>query len=231
MTIRPLPFLVVLVALAVGFLGLNYAGHLIGAGEDRWRGEIWRLADLNDESGVGTWYSSLLLVVAGALSAYQMTSSDRSDQRRWAVLAAVFVFLSVDEATEIHETADALHDVLDIDTATTFLWTLPYSVALVALTVSMYPFLRRQPVRTQRLFVLSAIVYLGGGLGLELVAVAARELDWDRFVSIVLIPIEETLEMLGVSMFLYAHLDLVAQRADENSLRAGASEVPGHSGV
>jgi hypothetical protein len=118
------------------------------------------------------------------------------------------VFLSIDEATSIHETGDSLHEFLGIETATTFLWTVPYAIAVLLLAAGLYRFFVSLPSRTRKLFVLSAAIYLGGALGLELVAAVAREFDQDSLVENFLIPIEEGMEMLGASVFIYTLLDL-----------------------
>ncbi|MGI9271313.1 MAG: hypothetical protein ACR2QT_06020 [Woeseiaceae bacterium] len=125
-------------------------------------------------------------------------------------MSLVFLFLSADEASQIHEKLDVLHTILEIETATTFLWTLPYSIIVLVLAIVYFRFLTRLPIPTKRLFVLSAIVFLSGAVGLELLAAALRQMQFDRFVSITVV-LEEMLEMIGAAIFVYA---LVRHLAD-----------------
>jgi len=207
--VRPLSLLVTLGAIAVGLVVAHYLGDVIGDGGDAgWRSQIARLTDLNDESSVGTWYSSVLLLTVAGVALLHAGQAVSSRRLKWGILGAVFVFLSIDEATSIHEAGDSLHDFLGIETATTFLWTVPYAIAVLFLAAGFYRFFLSLPRRTRKLFVLSAAIYLGGALGLELVAALSREFDLDSLVENVLIPIEEGMEMLGASVFIYTLLDL-----------------------
>lgn len=219
--VRPHRVATVLVACAVLLVVLHYVGAWIGGGVDEgWREQLRRLADLNDETSVGTWYSSSLLLAVAGLAAVQLSAAHYRDRLGWSVLALVTLFLSIDEATAIHERLDVLHEVLNLNTATTFLWVVPYSVALVSIIAVLYPFLRRLPARTRRWLAVGAAVYLTAVLGLELVAAGARELSWNTLVEDVLIPIEEGLEMVGIAVFVFALLDLAQPAVDTDRVHA-----------
>lgn len=219
--VRPHRVVIVLVVCAVLLVALHYVGVWIGGGvEDGWREQVRRLTDLNDETSVGTWYSSFLLLAVAGLAAAQLPDAHYRDRLGWAVLATVTVFLSIDEATAIHERLDVLHEVLNFDTATTFLWVVPYSVALVSVIAVLYPFLRRLPERTRRWLTIGTGLYLAAVLGLELVAAGARELSWNTLVEDLLIPIEEGLEMVGIAVFVFALLDPARPAADADRVQA-----------
>lgn len=202
LTLRPRAVLNVLAAGAVILLGLHYVGLAFDRDGGRWSENIRRLSDLNDELSIGTWYSSGLLLSAAAAS-FVAARRDRSDRRMsWYLLTAAFTFLSADEAASIHEMGDGLHDALGIDTATTFLWTVPYGLAGLGLAWIILPFLKGLPRETLTLLLVSAVVYVGAAIGLELLAAFFREIEQDSLVDHVTIPIEEAAEMLGVTIFI-----------------------------
>ena len=70
--------------------------------------KYWHLSvfDLDAEESFGTWYSAVLLLIAGQLllaeTLRRRTGSDRW-WLAWAVLAAGFHLLSIDEVVGLHE--------------------------------------------------------------------------------------------------------------------------------
>ncbi|HEX6144165.1 MAG TPA: hypothetical protein VFZ01_15720, partial [Geminicoccaceae bacterium] len=83
-------------------------------------------------------------------------------------------------------------------------------------------FLLALPRRTQSLFLLAGALYLGGAIGIEMLAWHYRyplhapdPTDWEGSKDIVwalLSHLEEVLEMVGVAIFLYALLSYLAHR-------------------
>ena len=165
---------------------------------------------LSHEANLPTWYaSSLLLVDALLLGAI----ARRAPDRRWAVLAAIFGYLSLDEAVELHEHLGGLFatgGVLYFD------WVIPAGAALLLLGAAYLPFLRRLPAATRRAFVLAAVLYVGGALLMELPLGWWTERAGDENpVYAALDLVEESLELAGASVFLLAlrdHLRLAGAR-------------------
>ncbi len=94
-----------------------------------------------------------------------------------------------------------------------FAWVVPYIAVIGILAPFFLAFLLRLPARTRLAFCAAAILYLGGAIGFELVEGRFVELHGARNLTYsVLTTIEESLEMAGVIIFIWALLDFVAER-------------------
>ncbi len=160
----------------------------------------------NAEYCLPAWYTSLLLAISAALLALVTASTARSGERylfHWAVLALIFLGLSIDEATGIHEVAiEPLRNGLDLGGYAYFGWVLP-GIVLVTLAGLIYlPFLLAQPDRTRRIFFLAGLVYVGGALGMELVGGKLLTLYGETSLLYqIAYCTEEIMEILGVTLF------------------------------
>lgn len=124
----------------------------------------------------------------------------------------VVAYLSLDEATTIHEQAEGLSDVLeDLGGVLFFGWVLVGGLFVLVVGAAYLPLLRALPKRTRALFLAAGALYVGDALGLELVAglVADRMADgyWSSWQRVVLTHVEELAEMVGVVIFIHALLD------------------------
>jgi hypothetical protein len=163
------------------------------------------------EGTVGTWLTAgLLLLGAGLLLAIAAGARARGerDAGRWGVLAAVFLFLSCDEAAAIHErVGDWAEGFGRGEGFLLWEWVVPYAVLTVAAAAVYAPFVRRLPVDTRRRVVVAGAVYVLGALVLE--AVQARIVDArgpGTAVVAALAVVEEGLEMAGAVLFVRALL-------------------------
>jgi hypothetical protein len=168
--------------------------------------------DLNGERNIPAWFSSSALCgCAAMLAVIAFGKHQRADplKRYWAGLAVVFTLLSIDEFVSLHELLNVpLRQTLNASGAFYFPWVI-VALALCALLGAVYaPFLRRldPPLRTRLL--LSAAVYLSGSIGMEMVAARLYEAQEQATLAhLASVTIEETLEMIGVGIFLSALLD------------------------
>ena len=90
-------------------------------------------------------------------------------------------------------------------------WVIAGMAIVVVLGLYFRKFLRDLPTAARRAFLIAAALYLGGALGVELVA--GRHVEQhgrDNWIYVVLVAIEETLEMLGVVVFIRALLKYCA---------------------
>lgn len=134
--------------------------------------------------------------------------------RHWQGLAVVFVLLSIDEAVSLHEQlmqpSRALLTKLSIeaDGLLYFAWIVPVGVLLLLLTAVYIPFLRHLPRRTLILFIVSAALFVGGAIGMELPGgYVTSRLGDSAGIKLALETVEELLELLGIALFAYALLD------------------------
>ncbi|MDA0659716.1 MAG: hypothetical protein O2931_13765 [Planctomycetota bacterium] len=87
-----------------------------------------------------------------------------------------------------------------------FVWVIPYGIAMLALAALYARFLWRLPSTTRSMFFLAAATFLAGAVGLEMVGGVVYERgNYERAIPIdVCNGLEESLEMLGVVIFLFA---------------------------
>lgn len=106
---------------------------------------IRRLFDLNGEGNVPAWISASLLLLCSlllVLSAGHARQTGARYHRHWAVLALLFLFLSVDESARLHEPiSSALRTWLRTSGALVHAWVIPYGVLAlaVAATYARFP--------------------------------------------------------------------------------------------
>ena len=82
------------------------------------------------------------------------------------------------------------------------------------------------PTRTRRLFVVAAIVYIAGVIGTELVAGCYVELyGRNNLTYSFLAMLEETLELTGVILFVYAMLDYMTVNVGEVRFRVKSNST------
>jgi hypothetical protein len=208
-----------LLAITLG-LALAHGATLVltfGLGYDQLFG-MRRMFNLNEEQNLPTFFSALLLLGCAALLAILAAAARREDRSRrdawyWGGLAALFLFLSVDEAASIHElfirpvnAAAGTSDLLHLD------WVVPYVGAGAIVALLYARFLMRLPRVIGFRIVAAGTIFVAGAAGIELIGSAVlRDNDYDHgtLPMKLLFLVEETLEMLGVAYFLAALLRYV----------------------
>ncbi|MBC7814118.1 MAG: hypothetical protein H7175_23390, partial [Burkholderiales bacterium] len=179
--------------------------------------------DMNYESSLPTWLSSTLLMLSGLIAwvigqhpSLTLPASREGIKGRgrnyWRGLAVIFMLLSLDEMTSIHEkTIEPLRGSLSASGAFYYAWIIP-AIALVALFALVYVrFWWRLPARPRVLLVVAAALFLGGAVGMEMVGGKYAEQNGDQTLIYALLAIvEETLEFAGIGVFAYTLLDYLA---------------------
>ncbi|MFC3688771.1 hypothetical protein [Aquipuribacter hungaricus] len=167
-----------------------------------------RFLALNEEAGLPAWTSSaLLLLTAQAL--WLLADADATTRRRrWVlqerVLAGLFVYLSVDEATALHEqTIAPLRSALDLGGALFFAWVVLYLPLALVVAVLCLRWVRGLPPVAGRLVVLSGVLFVGGAVGVEMLGAwmwTQGLVDTMRYAAVV--TLEEGMEMAGALLVL-----------------------------
>lgn len=226
--IRPGRTLLVLIALIVLLIAGNAISLLVQplleAGD---RGGLLELAyrfDFDRENTVPAWLSSLGLLAAGVLllfTAHATGQRRQSGALAWALLGLAFAYLALDESIFLHELLiSPVRRVLHAGGAFYFAWVIPAFAVVAVFGLRYVPFLLRLPRRTRWLFVASAVLYVGGALGMELIGGALAEQDGlksARYLSVM--TLEESLEMLGVALFIFSLLDHLRREFGRGRLR------------
>ena len=169
---------------------------------------ILTLLDLGCEHNVPSLFSGLLIALGGLLAA-AAAKGERKNGRpfwAWAGLAVLLLFLAADEWLAFHEhLIKPLQKALNTRGPLLFAWVIPYG-ALTACFVAVYArFLSRLPRVTSRLFIAAGGVYVAGAMGCELLGGLIQEsLGRDSIAFAAEVLVEETLEMSGMALFVYA---------------------------
>lgn len=172
------------------------------------------LFDLNRESAVPTWFSSVQLFTI-ALVLLVTASNNRAHRLRPTTLplagSAGFLFLSMDEVAMVHEQITEVAKYRHYDSLLWFgndgAWIAIYAVIGIPVAAWVAWQLRRLWPHFRHAFVMGvigAMILVGGAVGLELIGYALRAAlgNFPRWE----IAAEEFMEMAGASVMLYAAL-------------------------
>lgn len=167
--------------------------------------------DAGWEASIPTYFSALLFLASALLLLLVgriVRQANGPFARHWTFLGLLFMALSIDEVVSIHEGLSApTRALLGASGLFYYAWVLPALVLLAGLGLAYLRFLRELPSETRRWFVLSAAVFLSGAVGMELVGGLYAERSGEHTLAYgLLATLEETLEMTGLVVFLYALL-------------------------
>jgi hypothetical protein len=163
---------------------------------------LWlQLFDVDQENNLPTWFSQFLLVLASALlwiCARTRASQGDPFSAYWYALAAGFLLMAVDEVAGVHES---------INSVIVMSWAIPAAGLSLLIGLAFVPFLLRLPRPTALLFSLAGALYLTGAVGTEIVGnTMVRERLENTLRYKMTTMAEESLEMFGMILFLYALL-------------------------
>jgi len=186
---------------------------------------------VDEEQNLPAYFSGLLLLVAALLlgSITVLKKKDRAPYvASWAILCCGFVLMAFDELFSFHERLmTPMQRILGNDTPGifTFAWVVPAIVLVLLLGVFFVKFLLHLSAKARFNFVLAAILYLGGAIGFELIEGAYAKLHGGQNLTFsMLTTVEESLEMIGVVVFIYGLLRYLADNYHEVRFRFGDGE-------
>lgn len=171
---------------------------------------ITKLFDFNLEANLPTFFSSLVLLGNGILLLLigARYKNLRKPFRHWFGLSFVFCFLALDEMIQIHEQLRApVEALLNTKGVLYFAWFIPYAILTILLGLAYIKFMLRLPRIVFKLFILAAVLFLSGAIGLEIIGGMHAEVHGEETSTYYLLyTIEELLEMSGSIVFFYALL-------------------------
>ena len=206
---------VILVAASLGATSLSFAqieNHFLREVRD----SVVRLAWVDGEGNIPTWYSSSLLLLCSVLLA-TIAAAQRQQRGRhvvgWLILALVFVFLSLDETAQLHELSIApLRALFGTTGFLYYAWIVPAGICVVLFVSGYLRFLAELPERTRRLFLVAGVIFVGGALGVEAVSGNQASLHGEQNLTYhLIITVEELFEMAAIIVFIYALLDYIGR--------------------
>ena len=177
------------------------------------------LFNFDEEFNVPTVFSVGLLLMAGVLLAVIAVDGWRAggrDRFYWLGLSITFLFLSMDELMSIHETlTDPVRQMLGLRGVLYFSWVIPYGIVVLGLGAAYATFLLRLPRRTRGFMLASAVLFLGGAIGVEMVGAWYSDLQLAQggqpkdLIYALIVTCEESLEMTGVILFIHTLLTYI----------------------
>ncbi len=182
-------------------------------------GHLWGFTpkfNLDGEMNVPTWFSSALFALCGFLSLRAAAAeAEAGRRRRWRLLGWSFFACSIDEVAACHEMlVGPVRELLHAGGLLYFAWVVPAFLLLCTLAAYLAPLFLRLSPRLRRDFILAALVFLAGSLGLEMIGGAYVEAHGpDHFAYSLIAHFEELLEFFGQILFIRAALELPALQA------------------
>jgi hypothetical protein len=192
----------------------------------------WKLFDLSTEQNVPTWFSSSLLLICALLAATLALLRKVAGHRyawHWLGLAVALALLSLDETVALHEHLQGPATRALGDSAgglLHFAWVVPGTLVAAVLGLGLVAFVSHLEARVRRLLVVACTLFAAGALGFEMLGGAVLERYGDRVLYALVTTAEETLELSGAVLVLYALMTcLRVERAADGSLWLGLSEA------
>ena len=206
-------------AAAVLLVMASSAGQLI----TYWSGhpEVYGLVHLfflGDEGNVPTYFSAVILLLGALLLAViavlKGQSGDRY-RRYWAALSFVFVYMSVDEAAQVHELMSRpVEELLGQSPGGIFsyAWVIPGLAIMCLVALLFLRFVLHLPPKIRWMAIAAGAMFFGGAIGFELIEGRFDALYGHTNLAFSLITtVEETLEMAAVILWDHALLYLAAR--------------------
>lgn len=224
-TIQRRKVFVILIAIVI-FLGVAHMASLFSA--YILNNDIGQLIapkfNLDEEGNFPSFYSAVAILVCSGLFAVIACEQQRNQKPYWPQwwgLAAIFLFLSLDEAAQIHELFD--NDTLLSGLQTTGLWAwpwvIPYLILVVLFTIVFFKFFLSLSTQYKLLFGASAGLYVFAAIGMEMVGAFVYELTGRKTLTYVLIfSLEEMIEMFSIVLLIYSLLWFIEQEVKTLSI-------------
>lgn len=182
------------------------------------------LFDVDGERNVPTFFSFTIIMFAVGLLAYITAHQPRNAKPHrayWAGLVFVFTFIAFDEGFELHERiARFAATWVNAHELSVYAWLIPYGIGCLAFVIVYVRFLKQLQREDKLNILLAGIVYVAGAAGAEMIGAAyvhvfhtEHALGYDIESAI-----EESLEMAGVILFIYALLRYIATHSMQESI-------------
>lgn len=168
------------------------------------------LFDFDEEFNIPTLYSAITLLFSALLllNIYRITDGDKNLKLPWLILAGIFLFLSFDETFGLHEYLSwHTKETFDLSGYLYFSWIIPYGFVTALIGIVYIPFLKRLPKKVMFLFITAGFIFVLGAVGIE--AMGAKQFEAygrGNIEYFLYYTLEESLEMIGISIFIFALL-------------------------
>lgn len=169
------------------------------------------LFDVDGEKNIPALYSTSALLLCSILLAniaYAKKVARDRYVRYWQALSIIFLYLSLDEAFNVHEVLGLmLRSGMPASGFLYYAWVLPGFIFVIICLLAFLQLLTHLPAKTRHLFLIAGTLFVGGAIGINVVTGYYVNGHGDQNMTYaILSAIEESLEMLGIIVFIYALL-------------------------
>jgi hypothetical protein len=176
--------------------------------------ENFRIINLDMEANIPTFFSAVLLLLASLLLG--LIALCKKNMREpyvfhWTLLCLIFAYLALDEAAVIHEVLNRpLREMFDLKGIFYYSSVIPGIIVTLLISISYFKFFLNLANRLKVFFVISFILFVGGAIGMELIGGwYAGSISNNTLTYGILTTVEESLEMVGIGLFIYGLLDYI----------------------
>ena len=174
---------------------------------------------LGSESNVPTYYISFLNL-SSAVLLFIITAVEKKNRKpyflQWTILSLGFLYISMDEVVEIHEElSNLVAGIINLNNQGfyTFSWVIPGIIIVLLLALFFARFITNLDSGTRVNFLIAAILYVGGAIGLEMLGGRYYGIHGsDNLTYRMMQNVEESLEMAGLIVFIWALMRYMSGR-------------------
>ena len=218
LTLSPRKITLLLAAIAIVLIFASIMGDIMeySVPSDRAAVRFNKKFNVDLAMTIPTYFNALILLFSGVLlTIIALLKKKTRDPHtiNWFILAFLFWFMAMDETISLHEfLIKPLRSAFNTSGLLYFAWVIVAIPLLVLLAITYRKFLLNLPIRIRILILLAGTLYVVSALGLEMVGGwYFEQFGGNRIPYIVLTTIEETLEMTGILIFIYALLKYLCE--------------------
>ncbi|NJN79919.1 MAG: hypothetical protein HC797_05285 [Anaerolineales bacterium] len=169
---------------------------------------------LDSEGNIPTFTNALLLFIPSQLllliNLWKISVKDKF-RFHWLGLSLIFLFLSFDEMTVLHEQLiKPMRAITSADGFFYFTWVIPGLIAVALFGLIFLLFFLHLDKKFKLLFFISLGVYIGGVIGGEMLSgYYASALGFKNITYATVASFEESIEMIGCSLIIYSLLEYI----------------------
>jgi len=217
----------VVIFLTAMSVGVHYIKYVLK--QDHFFGSV-RLFSLDKEANIPTWYQSMSLLFCSVLLGFIAFCTREKKGRffgHWAFLALVFLGMSIDELSVIHEMlTDPLRNHFGFHDFLNFSWIVAGGIFVMVIGLSYLKFLWHLPLKIRVQFIIAGLIYIGGTLGMESIGgYWSSHFGEHSFHYTILTDIEELLEMTGILVFINVLLSYAGVVSKPDGVKIQIEEV------
>ncbi len=162
--------------------------------------------DMDKETNIPSIFAVLLLSAAAllfyilSLVPDQVPTLKQEQHKKYRFLSFLFLYLAFDEGSALHELLiNPLRDRFQLTGIFRFSWIIVGAILVGLLTLYFYKFIFSRPAYMKKGFILAAVLYIGGALGVEMIGGYYSSVYGELNLTYGLITtIEETGEFIGM---------------------------------